>query len=356
MKRINLDDVSQLQAHDAADMLGAIYKLPEQMELALDLMKRTAVSLDRSRVKTILITGLGGSAVGGDLLRTYVGDTCPVPILVNRGYTMPSYVGDDTWVIAISYSGNTEETLSAYEEAKARGAQLTAITSGGELAERARRDGVPLVSVPSGLQPRAAVGHLFVPLLSLVQKSGLVAERVEEMEETLQLLRDMRDELAPTAQTAHNLAKQIALRLHGKIPLIHSSTGLTEAIAYRWKTQINENAQTLAFAHSYPELNHNEIVGFDVPSELIERVEVIALSSTFDHPRVQKRISITMSEVLADARCGRSQLAARGESALAQMFSLLLIGDYASAYLAVLYGLDPTPVVKIEQLKKRLAD
>ncbi|WP_198299824.1 bifunctional phosphoglucose/phosphomannose isomerase [Tumebacillus avium] len=356
MEPFNLDDDTLLAAHDPSDMLGAIYGLPEQMEEAVRLMEHTGAKFDASLVQTIVVTGLGGSAVGGDMLRTYAGDKCPVPILVNRSYTLPSYVGKDTLVIAVSYSGNTEETLSAYADAKARGAQIVAVTSGGILKKQAWEDGHAVITVPGGLQPRAAAGYLFIPQLMLLQQAGLLPEGHAEIEETVRLLREMRKLLAPASPTEQNLAKQTALRLYGKIPLIHGAVGLTEVIAYRWKTQINENAQTPAFAHCYPELNHNEIVGFDVPQELIEKLEIITLTCSRNHPRVQKRIEITAGEVLAAASCGQTELAALGESDLAQMFSLLYLGDYASAYLAALYGLDPTPVEKIEYLKRRLAD
>ncbi|TCP55577.1 bifunctional phosphoglucose/phosphomannose isomerase [Tumebacillus sp. BK434] len=356
MEPFDLDDDTLLAAHDPSEMFGALYGLPEQLEEAVRLMKHTGAIFDASLVQTIVITGLGGSAVGGDMLRTYAGDKCPVPILVNRSYTLPSYVGKDTLVIAVSYSGNTEETLSAYADAKARGAQIVAITAGGHLKKQAWRDGHPVITVPGGLQPRAAAGYLFIPQLILLQQAGLLPNATAEIEETLRLLREMRKLLAPQAQTEQNLAKQIARKLYGKIPLIHGAAGLTEAIAYRWKTQLNENAQTPAFAHCYPELNHNEIVGFDVPQELIEKLEIITLTCSRHHSRVQKRIEITGGEVLADAACGQTELKALGESDLAQMFSLLYVGDYASSYLAVLYGLDPTPVEKIELLKQRLTD
>jgi glucose/mannose-6-phosphate isomerase len=356
LERFNLDDEGLLRAHDPSDMLGAIYGLPEQMEDAVRLMEQSGATFDASAVKKIVVTGLGGSAVGGDLLRTYAGDKCRVPILVNRGYTLPSFVEKDTLVIAVSYSGNTEETLAAYADAKARGAQVIAVTSGGALKKQAWEDGFPVVTVPGGLQPRAATAYLFVPQLLLLKRAGLLPERKGELKETLLLVREMRQLLAPKSGTEHNLAKQIAHRLYGKIPLVHGAVGLTEAVAYRWKTQINENAQSLAFAHLYPELNHNEIVGFDVPQELISKVEIITLTSKKDHPRVQKRIRITTGEVFQAAACQVYELAALGESDLAQMFSLLYVGDYVSAYLAVLYGLDPTPVERIEQLKRRLAD
>ena len=342
MPELNLDDVSLLQIHDPSDMLGAIRRLPDQIREALAFTERRGVHVDRGRAQAVVISGLGGSAVGGDLLRAFAADKCPVPIAVNRHYDLPAY------------SGNTEETLSAYEQGKRAGAQIIAITSGGELARRAGEDGFGVLRVPRGLQPRAAVGYLFVPQVQLLAKAGLLPDLSEEWREAVEVLMELREELAPHIPSDRNEAKQAALRLYGKVPVIHSAAGLTEIVSYRWKTQINENAQALAFSHVYPELNHNEVVGFDLPDDLQERVEVITLRSERHHPQIERRIEITTEELLGEPR--GLQVAARGRGELAQLFSLILFGDYVSAYLALAYGIDPTPVEKIERLKRRLAD
>jgi glucose/mannose-6-phosphate isomerase len=354
MPDLNLDDVSLLQSHDPSDMLGAIRRLPDQIREALAFTERRGVHIDRSRARNIVISGLGGSAVGGDLLRAFAANKSPVPIAVNRHYDLPAYVGRDTCLIAVSYSGDTEETLSAYEQGKRAGAQIIAITSGGELARRAGEDGYGVLRVPRGLQPRAAVGYLFVPQVQLLAKAGLLPDLSDEWREAVEVLMELREELAPHIPADRNEAKQAALRLYGKVPIIHSAAGLTEIVSYRWKTQINENAQALAFSHVYPELNHNEVVGFDLPDDLQERVEVVTLRTERDHPQIERRIEITTQELLG-GHAGL-QVAARGRGELAQLFSLILFGDYVSAYLAFAYGIDPTPVEKIERLKRRLAD
>ncbi|HEU4962781.1 MAG TPA: bifunctional phosphoglucose/phosphomannose isomerase [Bacilli bacterium] len=353
MKAFDLDGKARF---DKANMLGRVYGLPEQMEEAVTYTKGSGVTLDNRNIRSIVVTGLGGSAVGGDLLRSYAGDKCAVPIVVNRGYELPQFVREDTLVFAVSYSGNTEETLSAYEEAKKRGAQIVAITSGGELSGRALADGFRAVLVPGGLQPRAAMGYLFIPQVVLLSDAGIIPPIGAELMEAVVLLKEMREKLAPTVPTADNLAKQWALRLHGRIPLIHGAVGLTEAVAYRWKTQLNENAQSLAFAHVYPELNHNEVVGFDVPDQLIPQMEVVTLRTGKNHPRIDRRIEITTAELIEPTGCGILTVQAEGESELAQMFSLLYYGDYVSTYLALCYGIDPSPVEKIERLKRKLAD
>lgn len=354
MRDLYLDDPVRLRETDSSDMLGAIYGLPDQLPAALAYTRTQGVRLGTEGLLQIVITGLGGSAAGGDLLRGYAAAACKVPIFVNRQYELPAFVGPATCVIAVSYSGNTEETLAAYEEARARGAQTVVITGGGELLRRAERDSVPHVVVPTGLQPRAALGYLFVPALLLLADSGLIPEVDEELSETVEVLHRLRGLLAPDTPTAHNPAKQIACHLHGKIPVIHSTAGLTEAAAYRWKTQINENANSPAYAHVYPELNHNEIVGFDVPGAALELIRVITLRARDLHPRIGKRIEITTQELLGP--CNGVEVRAEGESPLAQLFSLLYVGEYLSAYLGLSYGIDPTPVQKIEQLKRRLAE
>jgi glucose/mannose-6-phosphate isomerase len=259
-------------------------------------------------------------------------------------------------VFAVSYSGNTEETLSAYEDAKSRGTQIVAITSGGELKKRAVQDGYKVVTVPSGLQPRAATGYLFIPQLLMLADTGLIPSVDREVGETLSILRKMREDLAPGTAAQRNLAKRLAKRLNGRIPVIHSAVGITEILGYRWKTQINENAQSLAFAHHYPELNHNEIVGFDVPEHLVSQLEVITLISSKNHPQIQKRMEITTREITSSSGCRTVDVYAQGDSDLAQLFSLLYIGDWVSSYLAISYGIDPTPVEKIQLLKSRLVE
>lgn len=356
MDFFNLEDESLFKTLDKSNMLRAIYNLPDQMEEAVFFTRAANVRLDKSQIKQVVVTGLGGSAVGGDLLRSYAGDKCSVPIVVNRGYSLPAFVGSGSLVVAVSYSGNTEETLSAYHDARRRGAQIIAITSGGELKQQAIRDGVKVVTVPSGLQPRAATGYLFIPQLLILSDAGLLPSVDQELGETLKLLRKMREDLAPGTAADRNLAKRLAKKLHGRIPVIHSAVGLTEILGYRWKTQINENAQSLAFAHHYPELNHNEIVGFDVPHELVAKLDVITLISSKNHPQIQKRMEITTRELTSSSGCRNIDVYAQGDSDLAQMFSLLYIGDWVSSYLAVAYGLDPTPVDKIQLLKKMLAE
>jgi len=341
---------------DRSDMFGRIYDMPDHMRIAAASVHLSGVKIKREGLRQLVVSGLGGSAVGGELLRSYAGAACPLPILVNRHYLLPAFLDAATCLLAVSYSGNTEETLSAYEQAKEAGAQIIAITSGGELKRRADRDGFPVLLVPGGLQPRAALGYLFVPQLFLLEGAGLLPSVSEDFEETISVLQTLRDEFKPSAPQDANGARMLARRIKGRIPIIHAPAGPGEGAAYRWKTQINENAQSLAFAHVYPELNHNEIVGFDVPEPLLPQIEVVTLHTGHVHPQVRKRIELTTRSVLDAKGISRSDVHARGESALAQLFSLVLTGDYVSAYLALEYGLDPTPVQVITDLKNKLAE
>lgn len=340
---------------DSTGMLAALEGLPVQCTEACRDLARHVELPEIEAISNIVVTGLGGSAIGGDLLRVYAADKVTVPIVVNRDYGLPKFVGPDTLVFAVSYSGNTEETLSAYEEARARGASIIAITTGGKLGEMAQRDGVPVIRVPSGIAPRAATGFLFIPTLRILQGLGLLPDVLDEITEMIDFIRDMRKKLGPEAPEEENPAKQIARKLHNKIPVIWGSAGTTEVVAQRWKGQINENAKAPAYWNVLPELNHNEIVGFQFPLEILKKVHVIILRDERDHPRVHKRIEIT-KDVIKDAVDGYTEVWASGNGVLSRLYSLIYTGDYTSVYLAALYGIDPGPVKVIDYLKRELQD
>jgi glucose/mannose-6-phosphate isomerase len=338
---------------DTTGMFEALEGLPAQCGQACwDLAGKVELPQIEA-ISNIVVTGLGGSAIGGDLLRVYTAGKMAVPVIVNRDYVLPEFVGPDTLVFAVSYSGNTEETLSAYEEARSRGASIIAVTTGGQLGELAGRDGAPLIGVPGGISPRAATGFLFIPTLRVLQKLGLLEDSVDEITEMIDFIRTLRGKLAPEAPQAENQAKQLAQKLYNRIPVIWGSTGTTEVVAQRWKGQINENAKAPAYWNVLPELNHNEIVGFQFPRELLKKLHVVILRDERDHPRVHKRIEITRG-VIQDVVDGCTEVWATGEGVLSRLFSLIYTGDYTSVYLAALYGIDPGPVKVIDYLKKEL--
>lgn len=351
----DLNCMEDLCRMDTMGMFEALKGLPAQCSRACWDLARDVVLPEIEAISNIVVTGLGGSAIGGDLLRVYTAGKLAVPVTVNRDYVLPEFVGPDTLVFAVSYSGNTEETLSAYGEARSRGASVVAVSTGGRLGELAGQDGVPLIGVPGGISPRAATGFLFIPILRVLQRLGLLPDTVDEISEMIDYIRGLQEKLAPEAPEEENLAKQLARKLFNRIPVIWGSTGTTEVVAQRWKGQINENAKAPAYWNVLPELNHNEIVGFQFPKELLKKIHVIILRDERDHPRVHKRIEITRG-VLQEVVDGCTEVWASGEGVLSRLFSLIYTGDYTSVYLAALYGIDPGPVKVIDYLKKELRD
>lgn len=340
---------------DTTGMLEALIGLPMQCTRACWDLAREVKLPEIEAISNIVVTGLGGSAIGGDLLRVYAADKVAIPIVVNRNYELPKFVGQDTLVFAVSYSGNTEETLSAYEDARARRANIITITTGGKLAEMAQRDGYPVIGIPGGISPRAATGFLFIPTLRVLERLGIMSDVTDEIVEMIDFIKDMRNKLGPGAPEQENPAKQIARKLHNKLPVIWGAAGTTEVVAQRWKGQINENAKAPAYWNVLPELNHNEIVGFQVPSDILKKIHIVILRDERDHPRVQKRIEITKN-VIREAVDGYTEVWASGKGSLSKIYSLIYTGDYTSVYLAALNGIDPGPVKIIDYLKKELRD
>lgn len=334
-------------------MQGYLWGLPDQFA---EIMRQGVVLPRKYRreYQNIVATGLGGSAIGGDILRTYGLLKANIPILVNRDYDMPGFVNHNSLVLAVSYSGNTEETLSAYQQAFEQGASVIAVTSGGKLEQLAERDGCGVIKIPGGLSPRAATGYLFAPLALILQDLNIAAEVTADLEETTQVLRDIREEIHPGVGLPDNQARIIARELKDNLPVIWGTSMHTEIAAMRWKAQINENSKAPAYFNIFPELNHNEIVGFGEPADLLERIVIIMLRDSEDHPRVQKRVGITRS-IIEDRVKKVIEINSRGKSFLARFYSLAYIGDYASFYLALEYGKNPTPVAVIDYLKAELA-
>lgn len=338
---------------NADTMMEYLYELPRQFEQCLQF---DYSSLERYQIQpdNIIITGLGGSAIGGDIVRTLAWSGAKVPVIVNRDYNMPAFAGSGTLVITVSYSGNTEETLSAYQQAREAGARIVCVASGGKLAEMAAADGYEVITVPGGLMPRAATGYLFAPVALSLEKMGLLEGVTAQIQETIMILKSIRKELQPDADPARNQARLIARELKDAIPVIWGVAVTSEAAALRWKAQINENAKTPAYYNVFPELNHNEIVGFEEPAQLLKQLAVIILRSPADSRRINKRMEIT-ADIIRDRVKKIIEVKGRGESFLAQFYSLVYIGDYTSVYLALEYGINPAPVKVIDYLKDQLA-
>jgi glucose/mannose-6-phosphate isomerase len=345
----------QVERYDPSGMRRLLEDFPQQCEEAIAIGRKAKVRFPRP--SRIVVTGLGGSAIGGDLLRSYLAGESAVPIFVNRSYELPAFVGKDTLVIANSYSGNTEETLSAYRDAKKRGAKVIVLSTGGQLAEQAKRNRDSWVVIPSGLPhpPRAALGYAFFPMLLLMMKNGIAKEHQGELKETVSLLSRLRNRYSLESPLSGNHAKRIARALHGKLAILYSASERFDAVTLRWRNQLNENAKTLAYSHLLPEMNHNEIVGWEALKPIMNKAYVLVLRDRGDHPRVQYRMEITKGLIAPNAE-GFEEVWSEGASLLARIFSLIHLGDWSSYYLAMLNRVDPMPVKKIDFLKSKLAE
>ncbi len=293
---------------------------------------------------------MGGSAIGGALARAALGDRLTRPLFVTRGYGLPTWTTPDTVVLCASYSGNTEETLACYESAGALGARRIVTTTGGRLAEMARDDGVPVIPLPGGFQPRAAVGYTLVTALEVAAQCGAGPRLSSEIDVAASALEDLVAEWGPDA-AADSLAKRIARELHGTIPVI-AGAGLTSPIAYRWKTQINENAKVPAFSNELPELDHNEVAGWEGAAD-VGRLSAVFLDDADAHPRVRQRIEAT-ERIAREHAAACLRVETRGRNCVERVVSLVLLGDLVSIYMAALRGVDPTPIAAIQQLKREL--
>jgi len=341
-----------LQQFDRANMRKLLVDFPLQFQHARQIGASLNFEIDRTAIKNLLFAGMGGSAIGGDLIGSCLSDQLPVPAMVIRNYVLPAFVDRHSLVIVSSYSGNTEEALSCSEVARSRKATIVAIASGGKLAAWAQAHGVPLISIPGGAPPRTALGYLTVPLLVWLANAGLVRLAEHDFEQTQQLLERNNRRYASDADD--NPALKLANQLRNKFPIIYCSADLLWPVAWRWKGQFSENSKVLAFCNVFPELNHNETVGWQQLPERLRDFQIIYLRDRDDHPRNQKRMEITRG-ILERVCAPIIELYAEGESRLARLFSLVQLGDWVSYYLAVLSGIDPTPIEKIQHLKDQLS-
>ncbi|MGE5530000.1 MAG: bifunctional phosphoglucose/phosphomannose isomerase [Patescibacteria group bacterium] len=348
-----LDDEGIYTEHDPRGMRGLIEGFPRQAEDAWRIGRGVKLPGDYARAENLVIQGMGGSAIGGDLLCALYRDTMRFPAVIVRQYDLPAFAGPGTLFVASSYSGNTEETLAGYEEAKRRGCKILAMASGGLLAARAGADGFPLITIPGGLSPRAALGYSFFPLLAALGALGLVPDPERDFHEALAVLGEGAERYAHSVPAKRNPPKQLALLLRDRYPLIYAAGSWPGIVAMRWKGQLNENAKHLASYNVLPELNHNETVGFEHPAELVKRLGVVFLHSGDESAKLKKRIEATRA-IVTRAGAESREVAAAGKSALARMFSLIQHGDFVSLYLAMLNRADPTPVQAIDWLKREL--
>lgn len=351
---LDLNAHQSFPAFDPQGMLKYIAELPQQCEDAWKEIQSLALPDSYRQVDQVVILGMGGSAIGGDLLRSLLLEECPIPIIVHRDYDVPAFVDHHTLVIACSYSGNTEETLSGFDEALRRGAKLLSIATGGELAQRTCVHGLPLFLYHYRTQPRAALGYALMSLLGIMQHLELVSDKSADVAEAIAVMRQLQEEIRETIPLVSNAAKSLAQKLYGRVPVVYGAEHLSE-VARRWKGQFNENAKTWAFFDVIPELCHNSVVGYPTPPNLPQHVHVIILTSSLNHPRVQMRFDI-VCDLLRHDGFSFDVFEARGQSKLAQVLSAVHFGDYVAFYLAMLYEVDPWSIGNIEFVKDRLRD
>ncbi|MEK7599517.1 MAG: bifunctional phosphoglucose/phosphomannose isomerase [Patescibacteria group bacterium] len=339
-----LDDLKVIHERDAADTLGIAEKQYQQLAQQFE-TTQTPVDVDN-----IVYGGMGGSALAALVSGSWPG--YKVPFEVVRGYDIPEYVSERTYFIAASYSGNTEETISAIEQAAAKGAKIAVIAGGGKLAALAQEKGYPLAMLPKAEQPRYAVFYNLKALLVLLSKAGLLADGViEELEGSSDFLEEAVKPWLPTVPTADNQAKKIALECIGKSAVIYAGPKLFPA-AYKWKISFNENAKQVAWTNQYPEFNHNEFMGW-TKQPVDKPYAVIDLRSSLENPRVQKRFEVT-ERLLSGMRPAPIVIEAQGETLLQQLLWVIALGDFVTLYTALLNGLNPAPVDLIENFKKAL--
>ncbi|MCI0707803.1 MAG: bifunctional phosphoglucose/phosphomannose isomerase [Ignavibacteriae bacterium] len=343
------NDIKRL---DPTGMYNWIRDFPDQIEDAVRIGKSAKFKLNVKGVRNIVVTGLGGSAIGGDLLRSYASQEFKVPLVVNRHYFLPRFVDKDTLVVASSYSGNTEETVAAHLDAAKRKARVLCITTNGETATIAKRYKHPVIEIKKDYQPRAALGYSFFPMLVAFTRLGLLKNKSKEINETVKLLRTKASVYSDPG-SPENMPLLLAEQLHSKFPVIYAPNDLLDTVAVRWRGQIAENAKQLGFGNVLPEMNHNELVGWKQNPELLKRLHVVFLRDKNTHKRVAVRENITKG-IVSQYASGVSEVWSEGASPLARMFSLIYFGDWTSYYLALLNNEDPTPVKAIDYLKQEL--
>ncbi len=343
-----LDDVGAIERIDRHETRRILAEFPEQCRRARALGASPAITVRRPRV--IVMVGMGGSAAGADLVAACAAETVDVPILVHRGYGLPAAAGREALVVASSYSGETAEVLSAVEVALARRVPVVAITSGGALGGLAAAHGLPRVELPAGLMPRMALGYLVFPALGALAACGVPVASEDDIDEALHVVTGQATDLVPEVITVKNEAKRLALAIDRRLPAIYGGS-LTATAAYRWKTDLEENAKLLAVAGAVPEMNHNEIEVWRGPGA--RELHAVLLREDGEPPAIARRFTL-MRELLGPTAGGVSEAWARGRGRLARLLSLLYLGQWVSYYAAMLRETDPWPVPMLTEVKERL--
>ena len=353
---VDLDDEPALRAADPSGMLPAIGRLGDQLRHGYAAGREASGLPQGVGVRAVVFCGMGGSGIAGDVAWALYAPRLSIPLVVVKGYELPEFAGRETLVFAVSFSGNTEETLAAYDEATQRGCRLVAVAAGGELAERAERDGVAVVPIPTDApKPRAAIGYQAAAPIGVLERMGLVPHAADEVAEAAEVLDAGAATLGPASPTSENLAKRVARAVGERFPVVWGSEGLAWVAACRWRTDFHENAKWPAFASLLPELDHNEIVGWGSGGGA-GRFLAIVLRHAGEHHRNADRVEATLRALGPVAGLAFEQVSASGAAPLARLFSLVQAGDYASTYHALARGVDPTPIAVLDDLKSAMAE
>ena len=353
MKENILDQKNKIFANDPENMLSCIEEFPEQVKDCWSKINKLIIPAGYINTKNIIVLGMGGSAIGGDLTRSLVNMNAKVSIHICRDYDLPQFANSQTLVIASSFSGNTEETVSAFNQAIERGCKLLGITGGGEIENLCKKNRIPYFKINYKSQPRAALGYSLISIIGILKKLNIFEISDNDIKKAILEIYELHEKINLGIAVSKNQAKELAIKVQDYIPLIIGSGTLVET-AHRYKTQINENAKQAAIHDCLPELNHNTIVGFDYPKNIKDNLFIIMLQSAYDHPRTKIRQQI-MIEIMSKKKIRfETIMFAPSSSALAEMLKMIYFGDYLSYYMAVLNKVDPTPVEPIQFLKDKL--
>ncbi|MEA1881483.1 MAG: bifunctional phosphoglucose/phosphomannose isomerase [Candidatus Marinimicrobia bacterium] len=339
---------------DSSNMYKSIYEFPDHILDGIKIGKSISLKNPYADIRNVVVAGMGGSAIGGDVVRLLTKNELNIPLVVSRNYTLPNWVNNHTLAVCSSYSGNTEETLAAFDHARDKGAQIVGISTGGILSKRMNDNDLDVVVIPGGLQPRAALAYSFVPMLYLLKEIGLIGtESIDQLSSAVTLIKSKRD--CYGAESNENPTYALARRIYKSIPVIYAESDGTATLAVRWKGQLSENSKMLAYHNELPEMNHNEIVGWENNGDIIDQISLIWLKDKKDHPRTAIRQESTR-DLIGDLAGKDELVSVEGNTILERYLHLIHFGDWVSYWCAVLHQTDPTPVKKINRLKRILAE
>ncbi len=339
---------------DHSGFIKFMRHFPEQIRESALFLSDFPLSKISTEFQNIVVNGMGGSAIAGDILSACLLSELSVPFIVNRNYHAPNFVNKHSLVFSCSYSGNTEETLSATREALDKKATVVALSTGGQLEKLARENDLPFIKIPGGFPPRQALGYMYFPILQLLEKMEVIKPKQKEIQDTIHTLEELRERNDPERTHGHSLANQIAQKLYHRIPLLYTASDCLQPVVVRWRNQFNENSKILAYSNVFPELNHNEIMGWEASSDLVAPFSILMLRDADENPRNRTRLEITRN-LLHKKDIPIFEIFTEGNTRMSRIFSMIYLGDWVSYYLALLYNKDPYLIESIQLLKEKLS-